>query len=466
MSAKLGIFAIGLEAYWPQFTGMKETLLTHHRRLIDKFQPRDMVSFGLVDSPQRAQEAGAFFKAADVDLVFCHLTTYASSEALLPVARALGDVTIVLLNVQSVPALDMDNVTTIDEWLGAGCTCAGLPEMTAVLRRSNHPFAVVTGYLSGDDVLDREIGQWCATADAVQRLKSGNIGMLGRPYPGMMDLNVDETRIFSVFGSYVKHLNWEEIAARIAAGFPSAHIEQAANRVKDVFNLPADLDEQHLTSMIEVLLATEALVRDHQLIALANHFEVQPGGYMNQIISASNPVFSLLMQRGIACPVEADIKTAIAILLMKSLAGSGMLAELYSMDFHQDLCIIGHSGAGDPDIADQKSLLRMSPVFHGKPGSGFLTQFTPACGPITLASITQEPGGGYALVVAEGEIVAGKTLQLGDTNGLFRHRAGLRAFVNNWSSYGPTHHTAMGRGHHAQAFHKLGQLLSIPVHEV
>jgi L-arabinose isomerase len=174
----------------------------------------------------------------------------------------------------------------------------------------------------------------------------------------------------------------------------------------------------------------------------------------------------MLTRQGIACPVEADVKTAIALTLMKSLAGSATLTELYSMDFNQDLCIVGHSGAGDPDIADEKSLLKMSAVFHGKPGSGFLTQFTPATGPVTLASVTQGADGQYMLVLAEGELVEGRTLQLGDTNALFRFRKGLRAFVDDWSACGPTHHCAMGRGHHAQAFHKLGQLLRIPVHEV
>ncbi|MGX2009565.1 sugar isomerase, partial [Enterobacter asburiae] len=112
---------------------------------------------------------------------------------------------------------------------------------------------------------------------------------------------------------------------------------------------------------------------------------------------ASNPVFSMLTRQGIACPVEADVKTAIALTLMKSLAGSATLTELYSMDFNQDLCIVGHSGAGDPDIADEKSLLKMSAVFHGKPGSGFLTQFTPATGPVTMASVTQGADGQYML---------------------------------------------------------------------
>lgn len=466
MSAKIGVFAIGLEAYWPQFSGMKECLMEQHQRLLRKFSTRDIVSLGMVDNPARAREAGLRFQAEDVDIVFCHLTTYASSESLLPVVRALGNVTLVLLNVQSVPALDLDRTLSIDDWLGKGCSCAGLPEMTAVLLRFEHPFAIVSGHLESDVILDERIGQWCAAADAIRRLKSGNIGILGRPYPGMMDLNVDETQIFRTFGCYVKHLNWEDIAANISRGFDANLIEQTSRQVKEIFRLPADLDEQHLTSMIEVYLATKQLVQEHQLIALSNHFEVQPSGYMHQIISASNPVFSMLARQNIACPVEADIKTAIALTLMKSLGGSATLTELYSMDFIQDLCILGHSGAGDPDISDEKSLLKMSSVFHGKPGSGFLTQFTPTPGAVTLASVTQGADGQYSLVVAEGELVEGKTMQLGDTNALFRFHKGLRTFVDDWSACGPTHHCAMGRGHHAQAFHKLGQLLGISVQEI
>ena len=467
MSAKIGVFAVGLEAYCAQFSGLKKALLGHHQTLLDKLSgDYQIVAAGMVDSPQKAHEAGRLFQSEDVDLVFCHLTTYAASDALLPVARALKGVTFVLLNVQSTPALDLDNVKSVGQWLGQGCTCAGLPEMVAVLRRFEHPVAVLSGYLDGDQSFDAEIKAWSRAAQAKNRLKSGSLGLLGRPYPGMMDLNVDETQLFRTFGSYVKHLNWEEIAANIAHGYDKKAISEAKERVKAVFSLPQDLPEAALTSLAEVLLATQELVEKHQLIGLANHFEIEPDSALLPVIAASNPVFSMLTQQGIACPVEADLKVAIAMILMKSIGGSATLAELYSMDFANDICLIGHSGAGDPDISEHKSLLTMSAVFHGKPGSGFMTQFSPALGPVTLAALTQDAQGNYRLVVAEGELENGKVLQLGDTNARFRFRDGLRTFVTRWSLFGPTHHASLGRGHHAQSFHKLGQLLGVAVDEV
>lgn len=463
MPAKIGVFAVGLEAYWPQFAGVKDGLLGHHKRLREKFAGWDVVDAGMVDNVNRAREAGLKFKAADVDIIFCHLTTYSSSDTLLPVIRPLRDVPVVILNVQVDRAMDLDKMKEIGDWLGTGCTCAGFPEMPAALRRFEYPFSVLTGHLVGDGVLDAEIRQWCLAAEAKNRLRCGEIGILGRPYQGMMDLNVDETNIFRRFGSYVRHLNWEDLAAIVEVGAPAALVEEGKMAAREVFDVPADIDDKHLASIGEVYAATVEIAGKYNLVAMCNHCEVVPSGAFAKVIAASNPVFSLMARRGVACPVECDVKVAIAITLLRTVGGSATLAELYSMDFEHDVCIVGHSGAGDPAIGDGKASLKMSEVFHGKPGSGFLTQFFPAPGPATLVGLTQDPGGDYRLIVAEGEIVPGKAMQLGDTNSRFRFRRGLRDFADGWAMRGPTHHSTLGRGHHAANLVKMGLMFGMPV---
>lgn len=463
MPAKIGLFAIGLEAYWPQFAGIKEELLGHHARLAAKFGGRDVIECGMVDNPERARAAGLKLRAADIDIVVCHLTTYSASENLLPVVRALPDVPVLVVNVQAGKAMNLDATREIGDWLGKGCTCAGFPEMTAVLRRFEHRFAVLTGHLDADAEFDAELEQWCKAADAKRRLRDGTIGMFGRPYQGMMDLNVDETNIFRRFGSYVRHLNWEDLAAIVDAGVPKELVEEGKALAADAFDIPTNADAASMTSLGEVYGATKTLAERHTLIAMANHCEVTPTGTFARIVAASNPVFSLLTRQGIACPVESDIKVSIAMNILKIVGGSATLAELYSMDFNKGVCIVGHSGAGDPDIGDKKGVLKLSEVFHGKPGSGFLTQFFPAPGPATLVGLTQDAGGEYRLVVAEGELVEGQIMQLGDTNSLFKFRRGLREFANAWAMRGPTHHSTLGRGHHASALAKAGLVLGIPV---
>ena len=59
----------------------------------------DVVSAGLVDTPQAAREAGATLAAARLDLVLLYTATYATSSQVLPVVQAAG-APVVVLNLQ------------------------------------------------------------------------------------------------------------------------------------------------------------------------------------------------------------------------------------------------------------------------------------------------------------------------------------------------------------------------------
>jgi len=87
-------------------------------------------------------------------------------------------------------------------------------------------------------------------------------------------------------------------------------------------------------------------------------------------------------------------------------------------------------------------------------------------GPVTLLSVVEQAGGKLILLVAEGESVPGPILQIGNTNSRYKFSLGARKFVNNWNSYGPAHHCAVGVGHIASKISKLGQLLNINVVQV
>ena len=97
------------------------------------------------------------------------------------------------------------------------------------------------------------------------------------------------------------------------------------------------------------------------------------------------PAFSMLIKQGTACAVEGDMKVAMAMSILKTISGTGQLSEMYSIDFNDDICIIGHSGSGDADISDKKPTMKIVTVFHGKTGGGYLTQFYPYTGPCYLS---------------------------------------------------------------------------------
>ena len=86
--------------------------------------------------------------------------------------------------------------------------------------------------------------------------------------------------------------------------------------------------------------------------------------------------------------------------------------------------------------------MKIVPVFHGKTGGGYLTQFYPPTGPVTYLAITQDKNGVFKFVAAEGINEEGPIFMFGDTNMRTKFSLPCREFVNKWSEAGPTHHMA------------------------
>src|SRR5215467_7010288 len=164
---KVGLFGIGLDAYWPQFPGLQERLQGYTARVAARLAGfgAEVVNLGLIDTPERAAIAGHEFRSADVDLIFLYVSTYALSSTVLPVVRR-ARVPVIVLNLSPAAAIDYawfnqlgDRTKMTGEWL-AHCQACPTPEIANVFRRSRIPFFQVTGTLEDDPVAWREIDGW------------------------------------------------------------------------------------------------------------------------------------------------------------------------------------------------------------------------------------------------------------------------------------------------------------------
>jgi L-arabinose isomerase len=79
---RLGLFGVGLDAYWSQFRGLKARLEGYIARAAQKLaRPGvEIVNLGLVDNADRAYAAGREFRRQDVDIIVLYVTTYALSS--------------------------------------------------------------------------------------------------------------------------------------------------------------------------------------------------------------------------------------------------------------------------------------------------------------------------------------------------------------------------------------------------
>jgi len=464
---RVGLFGIGLEAYWPQFKGLKNRLEGYLEVTSQRLAKPGVkvVNLGLVDSPAKAHEAGHKFRREDVDLIFLHVTTYALSSTVLPVVQR-AKVPVIILNLQPAAAIDYksfnrmgDRTAMTSEWL-AHCGACPVPEIANVFNRARIPFHQITGVLHDDPVFWNEVDAWLDAARVAGVMSQNRLGVMGRPYCGMLDVYSDFTQHCATFGGHIEVIEVDELSA-LRRKVTARHTASRVAEFKKVFDvqsdcLPAELERAARTSM-----ALDELVEQRHLGSLAYYYQGTGQPENEDTISSIILGNSLLTARGIPVAGEYEIKNVQAMKIMDTLGVGGSFTEYYALDFNDDIVLMGHDGPGHIAIAQGKTKVRPLQVYHGKVGCGLSVEMCVKHGPVTLLSVVQTVDGKLKFLMAEGESVAGPILEIGNTNSRYRFSIGARKFVETWNVHGPAHHCAVGVGHVTGKLQKLAALLGI-----
>lgn len=464
---RIGLFGIGLDAYWPQFNGLKERLEGYIGRVAEKLaRPGvEIVNLGLVDNAERAYAAGREFRQRDVDLIVLHVTTYALSSTVLPVVLR-AKVPVLVLNLAPQAAIDYpkfnalnDRTKMTGEWL-AHCSACPVPEIANVFRRSGITFHQITGMLEQDPECWREVDAWVEAGKVAARMQGNRLGLMGHYYGGMLDIYSDLTLQCATFGTDIEMLEVDELAA-LCREVPTDAVTARLAEFRKVFDVQADCLAADLAEAARTSVALDRLVAKHRLGSLAYYYK-GTGVPENEAAIASIILgTSLLTARGIPVAGEYEVKNAQAMKIMDLFGAGGSFTEYYAMDFADDIVLMGHDGPGHIAIAEGKVKVRPLREYHGKVGRGVSVEMAVKHGPVTLLAVIETAGGKLALLCAEAESVAGPILQIGNTNSRYRFPCGARDFVRRWNAQGPAHHCAVGVGHIAHKLEKLGILLGL-----
>ena len=154
------------------------------------------------------------------------------------------------------------------------------------------------------------------------------------------------------------------------------------------------------------------------------------------------------------------------MLIMKNIGGGGSFAEIHPFDTEDDVVLIGHDGPHNINISNGKPRLRKLKKYHGKSGSGLGVEFSLKSGPITLLSISVNHNGKFRMIAAEGQSLPGEIPQTGNTNTRVSFGCPVCKFLERWCMAGPTHHLALGTGHHMETLRKFSEISGIELIEV
>ncbi|MBQ9116640.1 MAG: arabinose isomerase, partial [Clostridia bacterium] len=224
--------------------------------------------------------------------------------------------------------------------------------------------------------------------------------------------------------------------------------------------------EEDLSYSARQAVALKKLVNTNKLTALAYYYKSEPNNPYEKL--AANLIIgnTLLTSSGIPLAGEADLKTAAAMLIMKNIGGGGSFAEIHPFDISDDVVLIGHDGPHNIAISEGKPRLRKLKKYHGKSGSGIGVEFSLKAGPVTLLSINVDRNGNFRMIAAEGVSIPGDIPQTGNTHTRVSFGCPVCEFLTRWCEAGPTHHLALGVGHHMETLRKLARISGITLTEV
>ena len=469
---KIGLFGIGLDTYWPQFPGLKERLegyLSTVEQKLSQIHP-EIVNAGLVDTTDKAFQAGKIFKSEDVDLIFLYVTTYALSSTVLPVVQR-AKVPVIILNLSPEAAINYtafnsmsDRTKMTGEWLSY-CSPCSVPEIANVFNRVGIKFHQITGMLNEDEECWNEVSEWVEAAKVAHIMAYNRMGCMGHYYSGMLDIYTDLTQQYAYFGGHIELIEVEELAS-LRKEVSKLEMENRLKLFNEIFDVQSDCPKDEMEKAAITSVALDKLVAKHQLGSMAYYYKGTGNIENEEAIASIILGNSLLTANGIPVAGEYEIKNVQAMKIMDSFGAGGSFTEYYAMDFNEDLVLMGHDGPGHIAISEGKTKVRPLQVYHGKVGKGISVEMMVKNGLVTLLSVAEKRGGGLILLLAEGESVTGAVLQIGNTNSRYKFPIGARNFVNQWNSHGPAHHCAVGIGHISSKIEKLGQLLNMEVVKV
>lgn len=488
--ARIGLYSVGLQAYWEQFPGLRERLIGYGQFLAAKMgESGEIYNFGLVDTADRGNEAGAWFNSQNVDLIFCHSATYVTSDCVLPVHQ-ICKAPVVILNLQPAPRIAYDKTTT-GEWL-AQCGACPVPELANAFNRAAIPVRFISGLLGLTETpaisltdecssqrpeairAHRQIREYILAARVKRNLQGSRFGFLGNNYSGMLDLYSDFTLLAARTGIHVEILEMCDLD-RCLQQVTDTEVARKLAEIHDMFIISGDsaadpnarrpTDEQ-LNWSARVAAAQERLVLAYNLDALTYYYHGAAGNAYEQLQSGFIVGHSLLTARGIPCAGEGDLKTNIAMKICDLLQTGGSFSEIVVADYLDNTILLGHDGPFHMAIAEGQPLLRGLGIYHGKKGSGVSVEAKVRTGPVTLLGFTQTREDGVKLIASEGESTGGTIMQIGNTQTPVRFALDPDAYYEKWLLAAPTHHCALSVGHNAGLFAKVADLLNISLVEI
>ncbi|MCL4377562.1 MAG: hypothetical protein M1409_04135 [Actinobacteria bacterium] len=411
---------------------------------------------GFVLNKKDGKAAADEFIKNNVDMVVVCEISYTSSEIVYSALKNI-DKLIVILNLQYRKTMGPDVVL---KNISLEHCLVGSIEIASLLKRVGKKNLYTISGFASDETFEK-LEPYLQAARVVKTLKNSNIGFIGNSaYPGMMDVEVDETLIKKIFGVGIVHLSIDEIADAYRSITKEEIDTQKAVFLKDYKSV--SIKDDWVSDSIKMRLCYDRLIARHNLSSIANYCQT----------TACNSQFgfypclatSLCISCGVPFACEGDIGTSIALLIAQLLTGNSAFAELLMLDYERKSILFGHDGQGNLNYAVSKDEVNITTRYTGDKSIWIATSnYSYKQGRAILLNISMDTNCAVKMVISSGEVLNYAPLNISFPHGWYNPGMALDEFVSKWCDAGASHHCAVAYGDIGNTLKIIGDFLNLKI---
>ncbi len=451
---------MGYFEYWRMYPQLKEIVRKDLDgvcgRLKDTLKGVEVIYPGMVDTLDRAEEAGAKFAVEQLEALIIVEGTYTPDFITLhAITRAGSNPRIVLFNSQT-----GHDLSPTDSYMATMRNSAliGISQLTGSFDKNRITYEVVCGEV-GDPKIYDELNRLFAAYRSVKKLKSSTYGLIGHVFRGMFDLEFDKAKVKGFLGPEVMTIQPEHLLTCWQEAAEDEVNSIAEKLLKRFKSKKINLDDVRRSCRVGIAMKRlYAKYNLNGLCFLGQH-------YLEKMTNAPARMgASLLLEHDrimVAC--EGDIAGLTMMQLMYDFTGNTPLqAEWGQFDCRNNaLFLLGH-GIASPELAknDQAVTLTASPEEWGFKGSGVNYEMIMRPGPVTMGHLLNT-GDSWRMFISEGEAIDFPCLPCDEIHAVVKVEAPVVEYVKSILKHGVTHHLIVVHGQIAGQLEKAAELMRI-----